>query len=246
MEKVDIIIPRDILHYTLEKLSMIDEIGELTVTLSESISPNSTIKFDSYNTAKIEFVIEERLSDKILHLLLTDRKIQNGRIDVTELARSLTLGSKDSKHIKIVSSLFIRVPRSVVYEFITSYLELQAEIPEYISRLDLINRNDDTIIMEEEFTVDGIDLKQISKHTTYAPAVYEIEIISGYLEGSKIIITLTEQDNGTQIMIVGEFIITKEFEKILGSNPKMRIESLIRKVGSRITRIIEDRFDKKI
>ncbi|MEM2855485.1 MAG: hypothetical protein QW416_00055 [Candidatus Nitrosocaldaceae archaeon] len=245
MQKIDIIVSRDVLHYVLERLSSIENINDITVTLTENINPKSAIRFDAYNTTKIEFVIDDVISDNILHMLLTDQKIQTGRIDIINLTRSFILGNQSGKRIKIISSAFIRAPRKIVYNFVTNYQRLQEEMPEYIKRLDVINKSENTIVLEEEISIDGLTFKQIAKHTDYIPAVHEIEIISGYMVGSKIIETFTEQDDNTQIMIVGEFVISKEIESILGSDPKTRIENMIRKITNRVEKIIEERFDKK-
>lgn len=242
MLKVEIIIGRDTLHYILEKLATIDLIEDITVIPSESLKPSNKKKFDTINTANIEFVVNNNVLDNILHLLLTDPKIQNGRINIIDMTRSLSLAAKEIKKVKIVQSTFIRASRNDVYSFITDYQNLPNELPEYIKSIDIVNSVDNTKIIEEELSINGIIFKQLTKHVMYYPAVHDIEILSGYLEGSRIVETFTDIGNGTEVMIICDFVINKELEKILGSNPKERLEDSIRKVISRVNKIIENKF----
>ncbi len=240
MLKVEIDIPRDILHYTLEKLSLIEAIEDVRVTLTEKTRLKS--KFDTNNAAKIEFITDDDIADDIIQLLLTDPKVQDGRIDIMNVERSLMLSSKESKKIKILLSGFVRAPRKEVYSFITNYAKLQEELPEYIKSFDIINKSENVTIIEECINIDGITIQELVKHVAYEPAVHEVEILSGYLEGSKIIETYTDLGNGTEIMIIGDFRVAKELEKIIDSEIKVRIENSIRKVISRVTKIIESRY----
>jgi hypothetical protein len=239
MLKVEINIPRDILHYLLDKLAAVD-IEEITVIGSESIKPK-TGKFDTSNNAKIEFVLENNMIDNILQLLLTDQKIQNGRIDIIDMEKSLLLGSKEGKRFKIVLSTFIKASRDDIYAFITNFTKLQYELPEYIKSIDIINSSDNSSIIEEELSIDGMIFKQLTRHTMHTPAVHEIEVLSGYLEGSRIVETYTDLGNGTEIMIICDFVISKELEDLV-SNPKEHIENSLKKIINHTSRIIENKF----
>ncbi len=242
MLKVEIVITRGMLHYLLERLSMLD-IPEIQVVANETMKTKSINgKFDTTNTAKLEFIIEDNYIDNVLQILLTDPKIDNGRIDVIELDRTLMLSKKEGKRIKVVSSVFIRVNREDLFTFITDYRRLAEELPEYIKNIDIINRYDNVTITEEEISIEGISIKHVSKHTTYPYAVHEIEILSGYMEGSKIIETYTEVENGTQVMIVGEFSISKALEEFIGYEPKKVVDDCINKVTNRIKVLAENKF----
>ena len=239
MLKVEINIPRDTLHYMLDKLASID-IEEIAVIGIENIKPKAG-KFDTSNNAKIEFVIENNMVDNILQLLLTDQKIQNGRIDIIGMEKSLLLGSREGKRFKIVLSAFIKAARDDIYNFVTDFANLQYELPEYIKSIDVINESDNTSIVEEELSIDGIIFKQLARHTMHAPAVHEIEILSGYLEGSRIVETYTDLGNGTEVMIICDFTMNKELEALV-SNPKEHIENSLKKIINRISKIIESKF----
>ncbi|RMF29659.1 MAG: hypothetical protein D6752_05530, partial [Candidatus Nitrosothermus koennekii] len=113
-----------------------------------------------------------------------------------------------------------------------------------IKSIDIINSSDNTRIIEEELSIEGIIFKQLTKHTMHPPAVHEIEILSGYLEGSRIVETFTDLGNGTEIMIICDFVIKKELEDIV-LNPKERIESSIKKITSRVSKLIESKYNIK-
>ncbi len=242
MLKVEINITRDILHYTLEKISSLDSIDEIIVTPAESVQLKSITKFDTLNIVKVEFIVEDNSLDNLLHLLLTDHKINKGKINVINIAKSFPLGVSKGTRFKVVLPAFIRSSRKAVYDFITDYNHLPEELPEYIRSIDIINKYDNITIIEEELSIDGIVFKQLTKHILYPPAVHEIEILSGYLEGSRIIESYTEQGSNTEVIIICDFIVNDELEDILGTKLMSSIESSIKRIISRVSKILENKF----
>jgi hypothetical protein len=242
MLKIEISISRDILHYILEKISSIESIDDIMVTTVESVKLKSINKFDTANIIKLEFIIEDNILDDLLHLLLTDPKINKGQINIFNIAKSFTLGKEKGYRLKLVLPAFIRAHRKDVYNFITNYNNLLEELPEYIRSIDIINKYDNVTIIEEEVSIEGILFKQLTKHILYPPAVHEVEILSGYLEGSRIIESYTEQGNNTDIIIICELIINPELESLLGAKLNESIENSIKKIINRISKILENKF----
>lgn len=247
MQKIEITVSRDSLHYVVDKLSTISGINEVTILGSESVNIHAKEEESkSSNSARVEILINDEDADKVLQLLLGDNKVGFGRINVLPVARTLELGSKEGYRIKLALSIFIRAPRKRVFALVTNYENLLVELPKYFRSVEVRNREDNTCVLEEEVNFEGRFVKQITRHTLYPPGVHEVEILAGEAEGSRITETYTEVTDGTQVMVVGDFRLQSPLSHLLGFFAKGRLEKSIRNVMSEIARIAESRYGEEV
>ncbi|MEM2760773.1 MAG: SRPBCC family protein [Nitrososphaerales archaeon] len=247
MRKIEITVPRDALHYVVERLSSIEKISEVTVIGSESVNTRAKDEDSkSSNSARIEILLENNDVDKALQLLLGDNKVGYGRINVMPVERTLELGSKEGYRIKLALSVFIKAPRKRIFALVTNYENLPHELPNYFKTINVRNMEDNVCVLEEEVNFEGQFVKQITRHTVYPPGIHEVEILSGEAEGSRITETYTEVTDGTQVMVVGDFRLKSPLSHVLGFFAKGRLEKSIRNLMNEMAKIAETRYGKDL
>lgn len=247
MQKIEITVPRDSLHYVVQRLSSIQSMNEVTVIGSESVNLKARDEDSkSSNSAIIELIVDNSDVDKVLQLLLGDRKVGFGRINVIPIERTLELGTKEGYQIKLALSVFIRAPRKRVFDLVTNYENLPNELPNYFKSVDIRNKEDNVCVLEEEVNLEGKFVKQITRHTVYPPGIHEVEILSGDAEGSRITETYTEVTDGTQVMVVGDFRIRSPLTHVLGFFAKGKLEKSVKNVMNEIAKIAENRYGAEV
>ncbi|MCS7140782.1 MAG: SRPBCC family protein [Candidatus Nitrosocaldus sp.] len=244
MKKIEVVLGRDSLHYVVERLALIDHIKSIHVTSSELVNLHAKEEDSrSLISIKIEFVIEDEYVDEVLQLLLGDDKITFGRIYVLAVDRLFELGYREGYRFRLALSSLIRASRSDVFSTVTDYENLVELFPSYFKGINIRSSSDNVTVTEEEVMLDNLSIKQISRHITYPPAVHEVEILSGYLEGSRITETYTEVSEGTQLMVVADIRIKEPLARVFGFHIRHKVEQQIRSLMKELARIMESRYE---
>ncbi|MCS6768094.1 MAG: hypothetical protein RMJ59_06025 [Candidatus Nitrosocaldus sp.] len=244
MKKIEVVLGRDSLHYVVERLALIDHIKSIHVTSSELVNLHAKEEDSrSLISIKIEFVIEDEYVDEVLQLLLGDDKITFGRIYVLAVDRLFELGYREGYRFRLALSSLIRASRSDVFSTVTDYENLVELFPSYFKGISIRSSSDNVTVTEEEVMLDNLSIKQISRHITYPPAVHEVEILSGYLEGSRITETYTEVSEGTQLMVVADIRIKEPLARVFGFHIRHKVEQQIRGLLKELARIMESRYE---
>ncbi len=243
MKKLEIILGRDSLHYVVERLALIEHVRSVHITSSEMVNMHAKEDSRSLVSIKIEFAIEDEYVDEVLQLLLGDDKITFGRIYVIAIDRAFELGYKEGYRFRLALSSLIRASRKDVFDTVTDYENLTELFPSYFKSIIIRSSSDNVTVTEEEITIDNLSIKQISRHIVYPPAVHEVEILSGYLEGSRITETYTEASEGTQLMVVADIRIKEPLARIFGFHVRHKIEQQIRGLMKELTRLVESRYE---
>ncbi|GBC73392.1 hypothetical protein HRbin04_00793 [archaeon HR04] len=244
MKKLEIVLSRDSLHHVVDRLALIEHIKSLHVTSSELVNLHTKEEdARSLISIKIEFVVEDEYVDEVLQLLLGDDKITFGRIYILVVDRAFELGYREGYRFRLALSSLIRASRKDVFNTVTDYEHLAELFPSYFKSISIRSSSDNMTVTEEEVTIDDLSIKQISRHIVYPPAVHEVEILSGYLEGSRITETYTEASEGTQVMVVADIKIKEPLARVFGFHIKHKVEQQIKGVMKELARFVEDRLD---
>jgi nitrogen regulatory protein PII len=242
MKKVEIVLRRDSLHYVVERLSLLDGISAVYITASELINIHTSDEsVKSLPSAKIEFIVDDEHVDEVIQLLVGDEKVTLGRMYVSAIDRAFELGYREGQRFRLALSSLIRVPRRYVYNEVTDYERLDQLMPTYYKSMHIRSSSDNTVVTEAEVMILDNLYKQISRHTLYPPAVHEIEVLSGYLEGSRMTETYTEVNDDTYLMLVADIRI-KDSSIDTWSNTKHILEQYMKSYVKDLTKAIESRY----
>ncbi len=244
MKKIEMIISRDSLHYVIERLSLLKAVKNVHVTSSELVKLYSNDdEHKSMISTRIEFVIDDEYVDEVIQLLLGDEKISFGKLYVITIDRVFELGYREGHRFRLALSSLIRVPRRYVFDTITNYEKLRDLLPAYYKSMYIRSSSDNVVVTDDEFILLDIVCKQISRHTLYPPAVHEVEILSGYLEGSRITETYTEMDDNTYMMLVADIKVKEHLIELIGFHAKHRLEQHMKAFIKELTKVIENKYN---
>jgi nitrogen regulatory protein PII len=243
MKKIEMIVGRDSLHYVIERLSLLKAVKNVHVTSSELVNLYSNEEHKSMISTRVEFVIDDEYVDEVIQLILGDEKVSFGKLYVITIDRVFELGYREGHRFKLALSSLIRVPRRYVFDIITNYEKLRDLLPAYYKSMYVRSSSDNVVVTEDEFILLDIVCKQISRHTLYPPAVHEVEILSGYLEGSRITETYTEMDDNTYMMLVADMKVKENLIELIGFHIKHRLEQYMKAFLKELTRVIENEYN---
>ncbi len=242
MKKIEILVSRDSLHYVIERLSLLKAVKDLHVTSSELVRLDSDEEHKSFISTRIEFAIDDEYVDEVIQLILGDEKVSFGRLYVMTIDRVFELGYREGHRFRLALSSLIRAPRKHVFDAITDYGSLRELLPSYYKSVDVRSTNDNIVVTEDEIIILDVACRQISRHVLYPPAVHEVEILSGYLEGSRITETYTEMDDNTYLMLVADIRMKEDLIELVGFHAKHRLEQYMRVFIKELTKAIENRY----
>ncbi len=243
MKKIEILVSRDSLHYVIERLSLLKAVNDLHVTSSELVRLNSDEGHKSFISTRVEFAIDDEYVDEVIQLILGDEKVSFGRLYVMTIDRVFELGYREGHRFRLALSSLIRAPRKHVFDTITDYGNLKRLLPSYYKGVNVRSTSDNIVVTEDEIIILDVTCRQISRHILYPPAVHEVEILSGYLEGSRITETYTEMDENTYLMLVADIRMKEDLIEIVGFHAKHRLEQYMRALIKELTKAIEDRYN---
>ncbi|MBI2183750.1 MAG: SRPBCC family protein [Thaumarchaeota archaeon] len=133
----------------------------------------------------------------------------------------------------------LKAPRALVYRTITDFENLQDRLPKIFHSIQVLKRNKNYIITEEEFSVLGSVITQRSKHVVKVPTKHTVEILTGELAGSKIVERYSDDsDDGTIVNVDADFSLGG----LLSFLPSFIIRPMIEDSLNRVFTELEDAF----
>ena len=107
------------------------------------------------------------------------------------------VGKEISRDISLTRT--VSVERENIFKIMASPEQYPQVFPENVLEVNIINQTENVIFAEETITELGVKAKLLVKHEIFPPEKHVIEILDGFADGTKMIITFSEIDSKTTI-----------------------------------------------
>jgi len=102
-----------------------------------------------------------------------------------------------SWHISLTQT--VSVERENIFKIMASPEQYPQVLPQNVLEVNIINQTENVIFAEETITEMWVKEKLLVKHEIFPPEKHVIEILDGFANGTKMIITFSEVDSKTTI-----------------------------------------------
>lgn len=102
--------------------------------------------------------------------------------------------------VKVEKSKTVNAPQDKIFSLITDFEKLPARFPNRYRSVKVVERSGDTVTAEEDVTVAGRDIHQVTKHTLDPIKMLRSEVIDGDTKGSIVQISL-EAESGERTKV---------------------------------------------
>ena len=96
---------------------------------------------------------------------------------------------------------FSKLPQPDIFQISTDVENFHKIMPDYFKSLDVLEKGEYGIIVDEKINFLGISTQIKTKHIIIHPDIHGIHILTGPLKGSSFVESYVEKDNGTMITI---------------------------------------------
>jgi carbon monoxide dehydrogenase subunit G len=102
----------------------------------------------------------------------------------------------------------LSAPRALVFSEVTDFENLQDKFPDIFVSIRIVERSKNVFVTEERFSVLGAVIRQRSRHTVRRSTTHAVEILTGDLEGSKVVERYSDgPSGGTVVKVEADFIL---------------------------------------
>ena len=96
---------------------------------------------------------------------------------------------------------FSKLPQPDIFQISTDVENFHKIMPDHFKSLDVLEKGEYGIIVDEKINFLGISTQIKTKHIIIHPDIHGIHILTGPLKGSSFVESYVEKDNGTMITI---------------------------------------------
>lgn len=139
---------------------------------------------------------------------------------------------------KVKIERIIRAQTDKVFYTITDFENLPVRLPEFFKSINIVSKDGNTIIINESIRMAGKDINQTTKHILIPPIQHEVFILDGDAKDSHIVERYVSFNNGTKIIIDGDFHLAGKL-KLVGFIAKKKIEKNINEILDELSKIVE-------
>jgi ribosome-associated toxin RatA of RatAB toxin-antitoxin module len=129
--------------------------------------------------------------------------------------------------VRVETSKTVHAPQDKIFSLITDFEKLPSRFPSRYRSLKVIERSENSVTVEEDVTVAGREIHQITRHTFEPNRLLRSEVIDGDTKGTLVEITLeTEEDSSfanTKVSVDADFKLGK-LGSVLGVFAKGKIK----------------------
>jgi ribosome-associated toxin RatA of RatAB toxin-antitoxin module len=130
--------------------------------------------------------------------------------------------------VKIETSKTVNASQEKIFSLITDFEKLPERFPSRYRSLKVIDRSENSVSVEEDVTVAGREIHQITKHTMIPKHYLKSEVIDGDTKGTVVEIRLepeghSSSDNKTKVSINADLKLGK-LGAVLGVFAKGKIK----------------------
>lgn len=139
---------------------------------------------------------------------------------------------------KVKIEKIIKAQTDKVFSTITDFENLPIRLPEFFKSINIISKEGNTIVIHESVRMAGKDITQTTKHLLIPPTQHEVFILDGDAKDSHIVERYVSFDNGTKIIIDGDFHLEGKL-KLVGFIAKKKIEKNINEILDALSKLVE-------
>ena len=139
---------------------------------------------------------------------------------------------------KVRVEKMIKADRAKVFTTVTDFENLPAKLPSYFKSMKIVNREGNSVVIEESVSMGGRDITQTAKHVLTPPEKHEAFIMDGDAKDSQIVETYQITSDGTKIIIDGDFKLAGKL-KLIGFLAAGKIKNSIEEVMNEFAKIVE-------
>jgi ribosome-associated toxin RatA of RatAB toxin-antitoxin module len=146
--------------------------------------------------------------------------------------------------VRVKTSKTVNASQDKIFSLITDFEKLPSRFPNRYRSLKIIERSENSVTVEEDVTVAGREIHQITRHTFEPKRSLRSEVIDGDTKGTIVEITLdSEEDSGsanTTVSVDADFKLGK-LGSVLGVFAKGKIkgglEHMIEEFGNVVNKV---------
>ena len=132
----------------------------------------------------------------------------------------------------------IKADRAKVFSTVTDFENLPAKLPSYFKSMKIVNREGNSVVIEESVRMGGRGITQTAKHVLTPPEKHEVFIMDGDAKDSQIVETYQSTSDGTKITIDGDFKLAGKL-KLIGFLAAGKIKNSIEEVMNEFAKIVK-------
>lgn len=95
--------------------------------------------------------------------------------------------------VKVEKSKTVDAPQDKIYSLITDFEKLPARFPNRYKSVKVTERSGNTLTAEEDVTVAGREIHQITRHTLNPKSSLKSEVVEGDTKGTVVVISLSPE-----------------------------------------------------
>jgi ribosome-associated toxin RatA of RatAB toxin-antitoxin module len=114
--------------------------------------------------------------------------------------------------VRVETSKTVQASQDKIFSLITDFEKLPSRFPSRYRSLKVIERSENSVTVEEDVTVAGRKIHQITRHTFEPKRLLRSEVIDGDTKGTIVEITLDPEDPGsanTKVSVDANFKLGK-------------------------------------
>jgi ribosome-associated toxin RatA of RatAB toxin-antitoxin module len=146
--------------------------------------------------------------------------------------------------VRVKTSKTVNASQDKIFSLITDFEKLPSRFPNRYRSLKIIERSENSVTVEEDVTVAGREIHQITRHTFEPKRSLRSEVIDGETKGTIVEITLdSQEDSGsanTRVSVDANFKLGK-LGSVLGVFAKGKIkgglEHMIEEFGNVVNKV---------
>ena len=139
--------------------------------------------------------------------------------------------------LKIKVEKIIKAKKDKVFSTMTDFENLPSQLPHIFKSIKVISQEGNSLITEEFVKMAGRHITQKVKHVIQPTEKHEVFILEGDAKGSHIVESYEETNEGTKIIVEGDFKLAGKLN-ILGFIAKVKIEKSINEVMDEFAKIL--------
>jgi carbon monoxide dehydrogenase subunit G len=147
-------------------------------------------------------------------------------------------------HLSMKFTERLSAPRALVFNGVTDFENLQEKFPDIFVSIRVVERSKNVAVTEERFSVLGMVVRQRSRHTIRRSTMHGVEILTGDLEGSKVVERYSDgPSGGTVVKVEADFLLGGLLSVLPQFVVRPTIEGNLRRVFDELeTRLSGSRF----
>lgn len=127
--------------------------------------------------------------------------------------------------VRVEKSKTVNAPQDKIFTLITDFEKLPTRFPNRYRKVKILEKSGNTVTAEEDVTVAGRDIHQITKHTLELNQSLRSEVIEGDTKGTVVLISLVPDSgaNMTKVTVDADLKLGK-MGSVLGVFAKGKIK----------------------